>query len=318
MNLPCSVVRDLLPLVADDLASEESAALVREHMDGCPACRERLAAMRQPPEPLPGGAAPIRQLKKELRRRRLRSAAMAALAVFVLLFAVLARQTEKKPLAYSDTLLRVEGPVAYDPAQPVSGSVNRYSPPSRQSAQPGLALAVRRSSRVSGVSSEYYLDEETGELTVYLQYFSTGLVRAAGDLSEGGESEDLFYPVPDRVIYGFGPQQKLLWGNAMNGGVQILPRLALGAYALLAAGLGLLLGLLLILFRRRPAAPLLRQLALVPAAYLPAQLLIKGTETASLFLSRDLAMIGAETAAIYALFTLGLFALRQRRRERDA
>ena len=38
-EIKCGVARDLMPLVADDVASEESKALVSEHMEGCEICR---------------------------------------------------------------------------------------------------------------------------------------------------------------------------------------------------------------------------------------------------------------------------------------
>ena len=40
MNLPCSVIRDLLPLYTENLASEESMNLVNDHLADCAACRE--------------------------------------------------------------------------------------------------------------------------------------------------------------------------------------------------------------------------------------------------------------------------------------
>ena len=39
MNLPCEVIRDLLPLVQDGVASEESSLLVREHLATCECCK---------------------------------------------------------------------------------------------------------------------------------------------------------------------------------------------------------------------------------------------------------------------------------------
>lgn len=44
----CSIVRDLLPLYADGLASAESAALIETHVKECPACRAELARMQAP------------------------------------------------------------------------------------------------------------------------------------------------------------------------------------------------------------------------------------------------------------------------------
>ena len=43
MKTSCGVIRDLLPLYADDACSEESRTLVEEHLAECPACAEELA-----------------------------------------------------------------------------------------------------------------------------------------------------------------------------------------------------------------------------------------------------------------------------------
>ena len=47
-NLPCEVVRDLLPSYVDGLTSETTTALVEAHLDTCPDCRAALAVMREP------------------------------------------------------------------------------------------------------------------------------------------------------------------------------------------------------------------------------------------------------------------------------
>ncbi len=318
MNLSCSVVNDLLPLYAEELTSEESAALVREHLEGCEACRARLEALRQPPEPMREDEAPMLKMKKELRRRRWRTAGIAALTVFAILFALLARATAEKPLAYSAGLLRVEG---LEPGGPEGTDGSGFCPESWQTAYPGQALVIGRNPRVSGVESEFVYDEDSGELTLYLQYYSTSPELARSDLEAQeallrGEVKDVFYPVPDRVIYGFGAEQKLLWGERMNGGVQILPRLALAYYGLLAAGLTVLLTLLWFAFRKKKAGGALRQLCFAPLSYLLAQLCVKGTETTSFFLLRDLLLIAVEAAVFYALLTLACFMLRQRRADR--
>lgn len=318
MNLPCSVVSDLLPLYAENMTSEESKALVGEHLEGCEACRARLEALRRLPEPAPEDAAPMKKLKKELRRRRLRTAALAALAVFVILFALLARANAQKPLAYGAGLLRVKG---LESAGPESADGSGYYPESWQTAYPGQALVIGRNPRVSGVESEFVCDEDSGELTLYLQYYSTNPELARSDFEAqeallSGEVRDVFCPVPDRVIYGFGAEQKLLWGERMNGGAQILPRLALAYYALLAAGLAALLAILWLAFRKKKAGGVLRQLCFIPLSYLLAQLCVKGTETTSFFLLRDLTLIGLEALAFYFLLTLTGLARRRRRADR--
>ena len=42
MKMDCDVIRDLLPLYADDACSEKSRHIVNEHLLDCAACRDML------------------------------------------------------------------------------------------------------------------------------------------------------------------------------------------------------------------------------------------------------------------------------------
>ena len=83
MKLECDVIRDLLPLYAEKLASPASSALVEQHLAACPACRAELEQMEKPvpvqPEPQPD--APLRSIRKTLQKKSIRIAAAAVLAV---------------------------------------------------------------------------------------------------------------------------------------------------------------------------------------------------------------------------------------------
>jgi hypothetical protein len=46
MKISCEVIRDLLPLYADDVCSDESKELVREHLDECLPCSVLLEEMK--------------------------------------------------------------------------------------------------------------------------------------------------------------------------------------------------------------------------------------------------------------------------------
>ena len=45
MNNDCEVIRDLLPLYADDICSPKSRELVESHVKGCPECRNIMAKL---------------------------------------------------------------------------------------------------------------------------------------------------------------------------------------------------------------------------------------------------------------------------------
>ena len=75
MKNECSIVRDLLPLYAEGMLSEDSAAFVKEHLDTCEECRA-LSAGEEPSAPTDadteqrtGEVGVLRTLKKKLRKQ---------------------------------------------------------------------------------------------------------------------------------------------------------------------------------------------------------------------------------------------------------
>ena len=80
MKLSCDVIRDLLPLYADQAASAGTAALVEEHLASCPACREELGRLGAALPAEPEGAEPLRRFKRRWRRRQALIAVTAAVA----------------------------------------------------------------------------------------------------------------------------------------------------------------------------------------------------------------------------------------------
>ena len=88
----CGIVKDLLPLVAEDMASEESTAFVKEHIERCAECKAALDAMQAPVEAEP--AAPLKTVRKAVKRRGWLIAGLIACLVAALIFGVFARLTK--------------------------------------------------------------------------------------------------------------------------------------------------------------------------------------------------------------------------------
>ena len=71
-ELPCEVVRDLLPSYLDDLTGETSNALLEAHLSSCSECRAALSAMRETiGAPAPAERPELDYLKKQRRHTRL-------------------------------------------------------------------------------------------------------------------------------------------------------------------------------------------------------------------------------------------------------
>ena len=99
MKLDCEVIRDLLPLYAEHIASPASTALVEEHLESCDACRAELRQMQMPvpvqPEPQPD--APLKGIRKTLQKKSIRTVAAAVLAVLCAVALVFWMGTARAP-----------------------------------------------------------------------------------------------------------------------------------------------------------------------------------------------------------------------------
>ena len=319
MKLPCAVTRDLLTLYAENMVEQETKLLIEEHLDECADCRKKLDEMNASPEIPVDTIKPLRDLKKQIRMRRLYAAALAALCVFVGVFTYFFRTTDIQTIPWQDGLVEVVGIKTDHPDDGAdeSAAEDESMTPS-PTAEPftvwhgdeGLVLNVN--GIVNGFQQHAVIDDD-GTQTMVIQALSTK--PSSGDLARS-YYETTLYPVPDRLIYGLQQPQKLLWGTPMNGGVEILPRLALGYYLIVAAVCAVLCGLAWWIFRKWRYSWVLRQLLFASAAYILSHLLLKGISTTSFFMDRDFISILLMTAALYALLSLAWRAFQQRRNER--
>lgn len=126
MKISCNIIRDLLPLYAEDLASEDTRALVDEHLRECEDCTNVLNEMKKS-SPVPVEAAPesLNKVKKTIRRRRVVSVMAAVLTVitiasFVFTYLFTPFQLTKEQ-ALDDFYVREDGAIVIDYSPYVTG-----------------------------------------------------------------------------------------------------------------------------------------------------------------------------------------------------
>ena len=112
MKVSCDIIGDLLPLVAENMASEASRKLVEEHIMDCPACREQYERLKKHDSvetaiPQDGEMA-LGAVKEEIRHRRRNSVLLVACLVFLVVFTVFSQLTAPQYLPYSEGLLSIE------------------------------------------------------------------------------------------------------------------------------------------------------------------------------------------------------------------
>lgn len=80
MKISCDIIRDLLPLYAENMTSHASNEMVDEHLRSCGGCRQFLSDLRRPAEfdqELPVHT--LNRVKKGIRKRRILTALLAVL-----------------------------------------------------------------------------------------------------------------------------------------------------------------------------------------------------------------------------------------------
>lgn len=93
-NITCNVIRDLLPLYMEDMISDDSRTLVKNHLAGCPECQKAALLMQQSdasaaPEGLSlPHASEIEPLRKFRRRMKRHSAGLIAAGVFLTVWVI--------------------------------------------------------------------------------------------------------------------------------------------------------------------------------------------------------------------------------------
>lgn len=103
MDKTCSIVQDLLPLYEEDMLREETKEFVDGHLAQCAACRAELDALKADVKPAPVSAQPLRDLKRQLRRKKLTAVLLAVTLALTLATAGFAYLTAPQYLPYSET-----------------------------------------------------------------------------------------------------------------------------------------------------------------------------------------------------------------------
>ena len=296
MNAPCPIIRDLLPLYAEQMVSHETKLFVEEHLAACPACQKELEALRHntiPASPNQLETVPMKKLKKTMLAKNVHTILLTASLSMAILLSLFSFLTQPIFIPYSQDLL----------TQNVSSAGE---------------ISIAFSQEVTGYSLSQTENGENGEEIFFVSAWSS---RWDQWFSPRGQQNVTITPDSSQsvsVYYAQNQKQRahdslddtsfdvLLYGTPREtGGVLSLPRLALNAYAALAFVLAVLLGILCLSLRKKKTAHRRAQIGfLIPLSYLMGHLCIKGLSRTTFCLPRDLLFILLVAACVYVLLFL--------------
>ena len=337
MNKDCSIVQDLLPLYEEDMLREETKEFVDGHLVQCAACRAELDALKADVKPAPVSAQPLRDLKRQLRRKKLTAVLLAVALALTLATAGFAYVTAPQYLPYDET----EWMITRSPRALADGSIMSDGLTDLSGIE---SISVNLLTPVSGTKVTSTQDPNSGKTVYFITAWRTPLDTWRGAFDKTGGAPNT-HSANDRTqreadalqgvlakaesartlftldatnctaIY-YSPnngQDDVLLCGSRDGGVISLPRLALGYYALLSLTLFITLGIAFFICRRKKAGKMLGYLALIPASYLAGHLLVKGFTTTSYQMQRDFSLIVLAAALLYAAVLLAISLWRQKR-----
>ena len=280
MKISCNIIKDILPLYVEDLASEETRKIVEDHMDECNDCKNELEEMKSSNIPLMDtDTRPLEKIRSKMRRKKLQTIIFTTMIILLVAIIMMAFLTAPEYINDASSVSIVENSdgtvVAYFDERVTGFDINKYG-------------------------SEYSI---TSYDSIWSRNFGKSKANNVVLNSEGENVETVFYFHTD------GPLDKLIYGKNPyeNGGQLTLPRLALSYYLTLAMGFAAICGVIARISRKnKKIRNIAIKIMLLPISYIIGHILIKGFKTTSYSMARDfyailLAMIGVYAAILLAM-----------------
>lgn len=292
MKITCNIIRDVLPLYIENIASNDSCAMLEEHMDQCEECRNCLDEMTAFSKlPVDMDTSPLLKIKSTLRKRKIQTVIFSMMLTVVIGVITIAFLTAPE----------------YIPFSKESVSINEMDN--------GSVLAIFEDT-VSGYDiSRYPTEDNTG----YVYHITTWDSIWNRNINKSRINNTILNPNNENVaaVYYYltdGSEDMLIYGEDVNpgGGIITLPRLFLSYYSLIAMSLTVICGLIMALFRsNKRVINLTMKVLLLPVSYLLGQLIIRGFSTSSYTATRDFYAILLIGFPLYIAFLAALSLIRE-------
>ena len=234
-KLNCEVIEDLLPLYVEDMASESSRMLVKEHLEHCESCKKKVQSMEVAVElPVQKDVGALKKISDTLYHKKMMTVLMTVCIMLVL--GVLAISNLRAPirLSYEQVAENIRVQEAAD------GSVELWVN------IPDCEVEMSFQNDEMGVRYA----QMTCVTSKWIQLFGSGKYSAGQIILPENENPEKIYYSPREngeavCIYraeGFAEESH---------GYMELPRLVLNIYQLIAGALAVVLAVLCVLLRKK-------------------------------------------------------------------
>lgn len=318
MKNECSIVRDLLPLYAEDMVSADTGEFVKEHLEGCTECKEEYEKMRSPQTPdtvsaqkngiegMNGGeesdsradVMPLVNLQRKLRKQKVKTALCTGLFLVALFVAAFACLSIPVYFPYEADLFTIKDngdksiTIAFDERVTDYRLVtDAYNCP-----EEGITEGM----------GTYQIEAWT---SLWSKWFSKGSAQSVTIQKGVDEEISVYYTSND------GHEDVCIYGEPItSGGVVTLPRLVLGYYFVLAVVCAAVLLVIWFLVRRKTKGKaVIETILFYPISYCIAHIIIAGHRPSIYAAQRDFLFIVFVSILIYGGMLLARSIYRERK-----
>lgn len=286
MKITCDIIKDLLPLYAENISSDDTRILVEEHIISCENCKQELNKLNTPKDfSLETNILPLKKMQVTLLKRKYLTILLSVSFTILLLIITMGYITAPKYIPYSKNLISITE------ATNNSIIVNFEVPSAR------YEIIKYRSEDNSGYIFNISIWSSIWNRSMHKDSPQEFVLNPKGEMvssvyySSNDSTEDI-------LIYGKDPNP--------NGGTITLPRLFLSYYFTIALASAVILGFILFLFRKKLNAKIIIfKLFALPISYLLGHICIKGFSGISYSATRDFYAILLAMIPIYCVILIG-------------
>lgn len=235
MKVSCDIIKDLLPLYAENMVSDDSRAMVEEHLCECQDCKEWLSNLRQlqtaPAVPADTDTSSIQRVGNAIKKRRWTAVAFAALLALTVSFGLYLFMNHRQYVPLEDAVVEV------------TETEDR--------------VEVKFSNDIANINAVWKPWSDSEGETVFLIGYNTrwDIITNA---NRGREGYTFSSPKEDlaRIFYEgvpAGASNTVIWGAPAEAILVSIPRMAMRFYFLIAIVMGTVLMIPGIALRRKKA-----------------------------------------------------------------
>jgi len=318
MKNECSIVRDLLPLYVEQMVSAETGEFVKEHLEGCEACRAEWEGMKRARAQEKGEkeandkesvnskenaavgdeVAPLVSMRRKLRKQKVKTMLCTGLFLVALFVSAFACLSIPVYFPYEADLFTIKGngnesiTIAFDERVTDYRLVtDAYNCP-----EEGITEGM----------GTYQIEAWT---SLWSKWFSKGSAQSVTIQKGVDEEISVYYTSND------GHEDVCIYGEPItSGGVVTLPRLVLGYYFVLAVVCAAVLLVIWFFVRRKTKGKaVIETILFYPISYCIAHIIIAGHRPSIYAAQRDFLFIVFVSILIYGGMLLARSIYRERK-----